>query len=1119
MGRTKGALNKKKVNISNNKEERGDNKKKNKNKLPITTLANKYGIKGFTIAVDSDQDDDEIETQIEHNKEQQQQEENKTIKEVKVVHEWIECTDGYNADQDDYTTYNDYIHGKYGEFEYFNFKTGEYNIHQNLADPDCTCSSGEHTSDYYSSDDHSFNEDEFLYFHLSLKPLDKPLLKVSYKEHSYESDESGEGSSSSSSSYSSNSSKEEFKTTNTTKTPRRDNIIIHDKKLIDELYRSIRGCNHKNYCDENCRIYHCYRSDYKQSRRRHYHIPLKDRDPPYKNKYGRYVRECEGSRNLIRLESDSSEDAEEDEERPLTIPEELKGFKRYSRSYDNCYYTDPNGRWIEYKDRVGDTCFIRIGPNDELDYDHEKDITKKLSHCIPDILKTKINEANRTIKKQSMMIKRDNNNNKQVSDEFTNKKLEEEIIKIVTIRHSKYKRKINLFHVHNDDNNNKKKRKQSSSISTLKSILHNKDSTINHFKNSNASNLPFKRTKLDIMINASFIEERKHIKDTNRIIHNEKKKTQLHLMDDQDIREYLKKYTQYQDNAIDDITKELCKLLWDKSKTTKNIINILATGVPGTGKTSTVLSIRKLLQMEEGGIHESCFIHYDLNTWNQTSKSNLSGTGPGWIGFDSDNTLVDKLLNALTHIRTYEKQHHGYYINHDYNSSEVEDEEEYYNDDDRKEPPKVILLFLDEVCKVNNEILNGFVSFFESGKLEGNKSSKCKFTLPDDVSLLIYSAGNYGSKEFLLQSDNIRNNYDEAKNIVIQAMKEKPYYRDDCLIRKMGEIIPFFSINENDLITLIFNRIKDQFDQFTELKSIDKHLVITDDDLLSFITYSVKGKYRKELGVERSIKYIETELKNNQYKHNNAINLYFKKKRENGLLTRKDLYMKNREKIILSKKNDDELSSLIPKCTFHLLPYKENITIDKDSWCNEYPILIHDYNNDDIFDKNKNYDNMKNLNKSLEHKTPIALFKFSYGLIQFTHIHILSSFEYRQYYHHKQSPLINTNTNNKDEEYDDSYNNSITQTTDNESIYDDYNDDDIDEEWGDDDRMKISNKASDDLGISSLNYKDKWVCSMCSKTFTPVKKYGPVVKLTIFKRRCKHHIMSHHKNELKKMYA
>lgn len=135
------------------------------------------------------------------------------------------------------------------------------------------------------------------------------------------------------------------------------------------------GCNHRNDCPAECRIYH----DYMDPPRNHYyhHEGTTSYD---RTRYGRFVRESESPLTMVRLCSDPQEES-------VYYPRDTlftKGWhhtdecsidcvryhydtglpERYTRMGLNFFKLDAGGRWLQ--DHInGELGYIRIGPNDD----------------------------------------------------------------------------------------------------------------------------------------------------------------------------------------------------------------------------------------------------------------------------------------------------------------------------------------------------------------------------------------------------------------------------------------------------------------------------------------------------------------------------------------------------------------------------------------------------------------------------------------------------------------------------------------------------------------------------------------------------------------------------------
>lgn len=598
------------------------------------------------------------------------------------------------------------------------------------------------------------------------------------------------------------------------------------------------GCNHREYCPRDCTRYHDYRS---QGRAHYHYIP--DTLQLYRSPYGRYVRET-GTWNLIRLDSDDDEEQQEGDEEKFGhhhsvncfrdcahyhCPEE-PSLKRYRRSRDNTFHPDQGGRWMEHECEKG-CIYIRLGPNDEDDYDYEWEPLARRSVTAPVLM--------RPLRKADP-----------IAEEKKKKRAREE-------------------------------EKQSTPLPNAPKLA-----------------LLFQNASPDAIF------------------------------------DNLKYHVMYENIALMEIVKQLGTLDRKPVAKTPNIVRILASGIPGTGKTTCMHRVAHLFEMQRGGRNQACFIVFELGGCKDASHCNrMTGPGHGYTGFGSP-CLVNQLQEALDHIRT---------------RPALENE------------PKVIALLLEEADKTINDIFDSLNSLLDRGELAMTDRST-RFILPDDVYLLVFITANYGASE-LDAMPQPNPNLTVAREIISRAMSANGV--SDSNIRRMGIPVPFFGLARREAIETILSHLRHQEEsQCVEerhhyLSLLDQCGRLSEEDLRHFVEYCVDGIYVREQGISRPIEFITKELNSNTYIQNSYLSSL----------------VRNHEcsvKALLSGKEPPVLS-------FHRIEYEEGMSLE--ALVKQYPMI-----GKALYSQF----NRITLDMCLESGLPIAYFCLTLPHLELSNISILS---------------------------------------------------------------------------------------------------------------------------------
>ncbi len=336
----------------------------------------------------------------------------------------------------------------------------------------------------------------------------------------------------------------------------------------------------------------------------------------------------------------------------------------------------------------------------------------------------------------------------------------------------------------------------------LKLIIKNKKEAIVKEQFEEATKLKTEQNKLETKINNLCLKENQtsnpKVITKKMVMDVVTAKTTIPIFEDENANKkiinlstHLKKKIKGQDKAIDiicDFTKKK-QLGFIESK----VHSFLFVGKTGMGKTQLVKEYAKELYDKNG------FIRIDMSEYKEAhSVSKIIGSPPGYVGYDEDNYLLEKIRNN---------------------------------------PYCVILL--DEIEKASQDVIKLFLQILDEGRIKDSKGVEVAFD-----HTIIFMTSNLGCTGYSM-------GFNENKtNLITSSLND---YFGVEFINRIDDIVIFENLTEDNIRSIIKERLKLLKDYYAKKKitlSFNNKLI---DKIIKEVNYDTYGARRVEKVIDKNI--------------------------------------------------------------------------------------------------------------------------------------------------------------------------------------------------------------------------------------------------------------------------
>lgn len=336
----------------------------------------------------------------------------------------------------------------------------------------------------------------------------------------------------------------------------------------------------------------------------------------------------------------------------------------------------------------------------------------------------------------------------------------------------------------------------------LKLIIKNKKEAIVKEEFDLATSLKNEQNKLETKINHLYLKSNQTLNPKNitkkMVMDVVTAKTLIPIFESENtnkkiisLESTLKKKIKGQNHAIEEVCNYTKKRQLGFSD--HKVHSFLFVGKTGVGKTLLVKEYAKELY------HKNNLIRVDMSEYKEAhSVSKIIGSPPGYVGYDDQNYLLEKVKNH---------------------------------------PYSVILL--DEIEKASNDVIKLFLQVLDEGKIKDSKGEEVSFQ-----NTTIFMTSNLGC------SGNTIGFSDHQENLVMNNLND---YFGVEFVNRIDHIVLFHPLEENSIREIIKERLKKLKRYYTDknIKLVFPQKIV--DKIMKEVKYEVYGARRIEKVIDKNI--------------------------------------------------------------------------------------------------------------------------------------------------------------------------------------------------------------------------------------------------------------------------
>lgn len=299
-------------------------------------------------------------------------------------------------------------------------------------------------------------------------------------------------------------------------------------------------------------------------------------------------------------------------------------------------------------------------------------------------------------------------------------------------------------------------------------------------------------------------------RQSHKAFHDAKTPPALNISSQQRIYAFLRDRVKGQDTSLNGLAAIISRLL--VPHTERKVYRATLGGASGSGKTTTVESIRSLLGMDDGYMYAGQFI--SINGGAVSDNKERHGGKEG-------STLMKRLKNAIETTKSPETG--------------------------KKESLPYICLFIEDIDKASSKFMDSLGPLFESGtyRLANNES----FSIPKKTPLLVLFTTNCASSDIA----SMKTLDDSVAAEMIRITLKKRWPDDGNLMKRIETIFPFYVLTKETLRPILMAKC-DEYVKDSDINArFGKDSIHCDEEGKGMIVDHILAKVNTAHGVHGSI--------------------------------------------------------------------------------------------------------------------------------------------------------------------------------------------------------------------------------------------------------------------------